>query len=141
MSPIFEIRTKYVHIRTTWFTDGTPCRRSGWGRGAGEGGGVRGRARGAADLPGESGGVGDALQHVGPWQLSPVGVNGALPGVDRAQRVALEAETVGAAARCFDCVVLLVALIPVHPSRGAGAGSAAGGGRVGWEAVVLLVRA
>ncbi len=21
MSPIFEIRTKYVHIRTTWFTD------------------------------------------------------------------------------------------------------------------------
>ncbi len=105
------------------------------------GAGVRGRARGAEDLPGESGGVGDAPQHVGPGALSPIGVNGARPGVDRARRVALEAEAVGAAPRCFDGVVLLVALIPVHPSRGAGAGSGAGSGHVGGEGVVLLVRA
>jgi hypothetical protein len=27
MSPIFERRTKYVHIRTTWFTDGARAAR------------------------------------------------------------------------------------------------------------------
>ncbi len=66
----------------------------------GGGAGIWGRARRAEDLPGESGGVGNALLRWG--LLPPVAVYWALPGVDRARREALEAQAAGAAPRCFN---------------------------------------